>query len=87
MVDSSYAKKRLNERGPYIFDEWPCANKRNKSVGTLNSGRRVVHITSAKILTIHFYGQLARLLINFVTVEKMSDIIQCKLFRLNSKRE
>ena len=42
--------KRLNERGPYIFVEWSCAHKRNKSVGmTLNSGRMVVHIASAKI--------------------------------------
>ena len=42
-------KERINERGPYIFVEWSCANKRNKSVGTLNSGRILVHIASAKI--------------------------------------
>ena len=54
MVDWSCKKEILNERGPYIFAEWPCANKRKKSVGTLNSGRRVAHITSAKILTIQF---------------------------------
>ena len=42
-------KERLNERGPYIFVEWWCANKINKSVGTLNSGRMVMHIASAKI--------------------------------------
>ena len=41
-------KERLNERELYLFVEWSCANKRNKSVGTLNSGRMVVHIASAK---------------------------------------
>ena len=49
MVEWSCTKERLNERGPYIFVEWSCAYKRNKSVGTLNSGRMVVHIDSAKM--------------------------------------
>ena len=49
MVEWSCTKERLNERGPYILVEWSCANKRNKSVGTLNSGRMVVHIDSAKM--------------------------------------
>ena len=42
-------KERLNERGSYFFVQWLCANKRNKSVGTLSSGQMVVHIASAKI--------------------------------------
>ena len=46
-VEWSCKKQRLNERGPYIFVEWSCAYKRNKSVGTLNSGRMVVHIDAA----------------------------------------
>ena len=49
MVEWSCIKERLNERGPYIFVKSSCANKRNKSVGTLNSGRITVHIDSAKI--------------------------------------
>ena len=49
MVEWSCTKERLNERGPYIFVEWWCANKRNKSVGTINSGRMVVHIAAAKV--------------------------------------
>ena len=49
MVEWSCTKERLNERGPYIFVEWSCAYKINKSVGTLNSGRMVVHIDSAKL--------------------------------------
>ena len=49
LVEWSCTKERLNERGPYILVEWSCANKRNKSVATLNSGRMVVHIASAKI--------------------------------------
>ena len=66
MVERSCTKERLNERGPYIFVEWTCANKRNKLMGTLNSGRMVVHIASAKIpkreesiSPSSFYGQLA----------------------------
>ena len=47
LVEWSCTKERLNERGPYIFVEWSCAYKRNKSVGTLNSGRMVVHIDAA----------------------------------------
>ena len=65
LVEWSCTKERLNERGPYIFVEWSCAYKRNKSVGTLNSGRMVVHIDSAKmpqhegsISPSSFYGQL-----------------------------
>ena len=65
LVEWSCTKERLNERGPYILVEWSCANKKNKSVGTLNSGRMVVHIASAK-MTVHegilspysFYGQM-----------------------------
>ena len=64
-VEWSCTKERLNERGPYIFVEWSCAYKINKSVGTLNSGRMVVHIDSAKmpehegsISPSSFYGQL-----------------------------
>ena len=49
MVEWSCRKERLNERGLYILVELACANKRNKSVGTLNSGRMVVRIASAKI--------------------------------------
>ena len=49
MVEWSCTKERLNERGPYILVEWSCANKRNKGVATLNSGRMVVHIASVKI--------------------------------------
>ena len=57
-------KERLNERGPYFFLEWSHANKINKSVGTLNFGRMVVPIASAKIperdgsISNSFYGQL-----------------------------
>ena len=49
MVEWSCTKERLNERGPYIFVEWSCGNKRNKSLWKLNSGQMVVHIASAKI--------------------------------------
>ena len=42
-------KERINERGPYIFVEWSCVNKINKSVGNLNSGQILVHIASTKI--------------------------------------
>ena len=41
--------KRKNERGTYMFVKWSCGNKRNKSVGNLNSGRMGMHIASAKI--------------------------------------
>ena len=65
MVEWLCTKERLNERGPYILVEWSCAKKRNKSVGTLNSGRMVVHIASAKITVregnisrYSFYGQM-----------------------------
>ena len=50
MVEWSCTKERLNERRPYIFVEWSCAYKRNKSVETLISGRMVVHIDSTKML-------------------------------------
>ena len=63
-------KERLNDRGPYVFVEWSCAYKRNKSVGTLNSGRMVVHIDLAQMLEhggsispSSFYGQLPGLLV------------------------
>ena len=49
MVEWSCTKERLNGREPYIFVEWSCAYKVNKSVGTLNSGRMVVHIDSAEM--------------------------------------
>ena len=49
MVEWSCTKERLNERAPYIIAEWLYANKINRSVGTLNSGRMVVQIASAKI--------------------------------------
>ena len=65
MVEWLCTKERLNERGPYILVQWSCANKRNKSVGTLNSGRMVDHIASAKITVregsispYSFYGQM-----------------------------
>ena len=37
------------KKRPYILVEWSCANKRDKSVGTLSTGRMVAHIASAKI--------------------------------------
>ena len=43
MVEWSCSKERINEREPYIFAEWSCVNKWNKSVGTLSLGRMVVH--------------------------------------------
>ena len=65
LVEWSCTKERLNGRGPYILVEWSWANKKNKSVGTLNSGRMVVHIASAKITVregslspYSFYGQM-----------------------------
>ena len=65
MVEWSCTNERLNERGPYILVEWSCANKINKSVGKLNSGRVVVHIALAKtteregsISPYSFYGQI-----------------------------
>ena len=65
LVEWSCTKERLNGRGPYILVEWSCANKKYKSVGTLNSGRMVVHIASAKITVregslspYSFYGQI-----------------------------
>ena len=70
LVEWSCTKERLNERGPYIFVEWSCAYKRNKSVGTLNSGRMVVYIDLAKMLEqggsispSSFYGQLPGMLV------------------------
>ena len=42
MVEWSCTKERLNERGSYIFVEWSCANKKNKSVSTLSLGWMVV---------------------------------------------
>ena len=63
-------KQRLHEKGPYIFAEWSCTHKRNKSVGNLNSGRMVVHINLAKMLEqkgrispSSFYGLLSGLLV------------------------
>ena len=65
MAEWSCTKERINERRPNILVEWSCSIKRNKSVGTLNSGRMAVHIASAKILESEgsvspssFYGQL-----------------------------
>ena len=49
MVEWSCTKERLNEREPYNLVEWSCTNKKNKSVGTLNFGRMVVHSALAKI--------------------------------------
>ena len=48
-VKWSCAKEIINERGTCTFIDWSCANEINKTVGNLNSGRMVVHITSAKI--------------------------------------
>ena len=68
-VEWSCTKEIINERGPYTFVEWSCAHKRNKSMGTLISGRMVVHINLAKMLEhggsispSSFYGQLPGLL-------------------------
>ena len=36
-------KERINERGPYIFVQWSCENKGNKSMRTLIFGRKAVH--------------------------------------------
>ena len=81
LVEWSCTKERLNERGPYILVEWSCANKRNKSVGTLNPGRMVVHIASAKIRVregsispYSFYGQ-------------MLDCLVCNFQSMNSPME
>ena len=70
MVEWSCTKERINERRPYTFAEWSCAHKRNKSVGTLNSGRMVMHIDLVKMLEhgesispSSFYGQLSGLLV------------------------
>ena len=38
-----YTKERINERAPYIFVKWPCANKRNIPVSTTSLGRMIVH--------------------------------------------
>ena len=65
LVEWSCTKERINERRPYILVKWSCAHRRNKLMVTLNSGRMVVHIASAKI-TKHegsispysFYGQM-----------------------------
>ena len=69
-VEWSCTKERINERGPYTFVEWSRAYKRNKSVGTLNFDRVVVHIDFAKMLEhgegispSSFYGQLPELLV------------------------
>ena len=43
-------KRKINEREPYILVQCSCAVKINNSVGTLNFGRMVVHIASAKIM-------------------------------------
>ena len=70
MVEWSYTKERVNERRSYIFVEWFCANRRNKSVGILNSVQMVVHIASAKNpgargehLTIQFLWDTSGLLV------------------------
>ena len=70
LVEWSCTKERINERRPYTFAEWSCAHKRNKSVGTLNSGRMVMHIDLVKMLEhgesispSSFYGQLPGLLV------------------------
>ena len=69
-VEWSCTKERINERGSFTFVEWSCTYKRNKSVGTLNSCRMVVHIDLAKMLEhgesispSSFYGQLSGLLV------------------------
>ena len=43
MVECSCTKEGINERGPYIFVEWSCANERYKSVRTLGLCRTVMH--------------------------------------------
>ena len=43
LVEWSCTKEGINERGPYTFVEWSCANKTNKSVWTLILGQMVVH--------------------------------------------
>ena len=48
MVECSCTKEILNEIGQYVFPEWACANKSNKSLRPQNSGRTVEHIPSAK---------------------------------------
>ena len=35
-------KQKKFERGPYIFVDWSCVNKRNKSVKTVIFGQMVV---------------------------------------------
>ena len=42
MVEWSYTKERINERGPQTFVEWSCTKKRNKSVWTVIFGRMFV---------------------------------------------
>ena len=49
MLKWSCTKERINERGPYNFVEWSCANKINRAVENLNFGRMVVHIALVKI--------------------------------------
>ena len=53
MVEWSCTKERINERGTYIFVKWSNTNKRNKSMGTLNSGRMVVCIALGKRVASH----------------------------------
>ena len=50
LVEWSCTKERLNKREPYVLVQCSCAIKGNNSVGTLNFGRMVVHIASAKIM-------------------------------------
>ena len=42
MVEWSCTEERINKRGPYIFVEWSCTNKINKSMRTLTLDRMVV---------------------------------------------
>ena len=49
MVKWLYTKEIPNEKGPHILIEWSRADKRNKSVRTINSGEMVVHIVLAKM--------------------------------------
>ena len=76
MVECSCRKEKLNESGPYIFVE--C--KRNKSVGTLNSGGMVVHIDSAKMPEhgLQLYGTGSSKLVYKKVVEVRSDYISYK---------
>ena len=58
MVEWSCTKKRLNERGSYIFVEWPCANQ----WGLLYLVEGSCILLRLKSSPSNFYGHLARLL-------------------------